>query len=312
MRRVSAGFGLANFPFTDVRAYWRWVDMCEADGADSLWLSDRLVGVEPVLECMTGLASLAGRTRRLKFGMNVLSLAIREPVLVAKQCATIDLLSEGRLLPGFGIGSPKAAEWQALGLDPTGRGGRSDEALEIISRLWTGETLDFAGSHFSLSAVSIRPLPVQQELPMWIGGSSPASIRRTARFGTGWQGGVETPEQIAPVISAIAQAAKAYGRPIDPDHYGMTIAFRFGASAEPATVSAIASFKTRVGFDPAITGAFGDGSDILARLQAFVTAGISKFVMLPLGSDDSDLIDQTRRFLAEVAPRVPALWHTAH
>src|SRR6202451_4823764 len=97
--------------------------MCEAGGVDSIGQTDRIVGRQPFLESMTTMAALAGRTRRLRFGMNVVSLAFRDPVLLAKQCATIDVLSEGRLLPAFGIGSPLAPEWQGLS-GPTGGRGR--------------------------------------------------------------------------------------------------------------------------------------------------------------------------------------------
>ena len=107
---VAIGLGLMDFPFAGAGDYWRWVDMCEAGGVDSIWQTDRLVSKQPILECMTVMAALAGRTRRLRFGMNVVSLALRDPVLLAKQCATIDVLSKGRLLPGFGIGSPQGPE----------------------------------------------------------------------------------------------------------------------------------------------------------------------------------------------------------
>ena len=118
---ISVGMGIAAFPFADARGFWCWVDLCEAGGVDSIWQSDRLIGTVPALECISVMAALAGRTRRLKFGMNVLSLAQRDPVLVAKQCATIDVLSEGRLLPAFGIGSPAGPEWKALALDTRSR-----------------------------------------------------------------------------------------------------------------------------------------------------------------------------------------------
>ena len=108
IRNVAVGLGLMEFPFDTVAGFWRWVDLCEAGGVDSLWQTDRIVSREPILECMSVMAALAGRTRRIKFGVNVLSLALRDPVLMAKQCATIDVLSEGRLLPAFGIGSPLA------------------------------------------------------------------------------------------------------------------------------------------------------------------------------------------------------------
>jgi hypothetical protein len=131
---VSIGLGLSEFPFASSAGFWCWVDLCEQGGVDSLWQTDRIVSRAPILESMTTMAALAGRTRRLKFGMNVVSLAFRDPVLLAKQCATIDVLSEGRLLPAFGIGNPLAPEWKALGLDTATRGRRTDESLEIIRR----------------------------------------------------------------------------------------------------------------------------------------------------------------------------------
>src|SRR6185312_16252539 len=227
-RSVAVGVGIMEYPFDTSDGFWRWVDLCEQGGIDSIWHTDRLVSRTPILECMTALAAIAGRTRRIKFGVNVVSVAMRDPVLLAKQCATIDVLSAGRLLPGFGIGSPRGPEWTAMHLDPSTRGPKTDEALEIIGRLWGGETLDYAGRHFQLTGASIAPLPVQPDLPMWIGGSSEAAVRRTARYGTGWQAGAETPETVGEVIAAIRRAAREAGRPIDDDHYGAAFAFRFG------------------------------------------------------------------------------------
>src|SRR4051794_10887871 len=154
---VAIGLGCAEFPFSGAAAYWRWIDMCEAGGVDSIWQTDRIVGRQPFLETMTTMAALAGRTRRMRFGMNVASLTFRDPVLLAKQCATVDVLSEGRLLPAFGIGSPAAPEWQAMGLDTATRGRVTDEALEIITRLWREDSVDFAGRHFTLKGAGISP-----------------------------------------------------------------------------------------------------------------------------------------------------------
>ena len=217
-----------DYPFAGAGDYWRWVDMCEQGGVDSIWQTDRLVSHTPILECMTVMAALAGRTKRLRFGMNVVSLALRDPVLLAKQCATVDVLSEGRLLPGFGIGSPLGPEWEALNIDTRTRGRRTDESLEIIARLWREDSVDFAGRHYRLKAASISPKPVQPDLPMWIGGSSDAAIRRTAKYGTGWQGGGETIEDAIRVVAAIKQALPDAGRTIDDDHYGAAFPFYFG------------------------------------------------------------------------------------
>ncbi len=204
---VGIGLGCAEFPFSGAAAYWRWIDMCEAGGVDSIWQTDRIVGHQPFLESITTMAALAGRTRRMRFGMNVVSLAFRDPVLLAKQCATIDMLSDGRLLPAFGIGSPLAPEWQALGMDTKTRGRKTDECLEIIRRLWREESVDFSGAFYKLKAATILPKPVQGDLPMWIGGSTDAAIRRTARIGTGWQAGGDPPAEAGRVVGAIKLAA---------------------------------------------------------------------------------------------------------
>src|SRR6478736_1300241 len=255
---VAVGTGIMEFPFSGADAYWRWVDLCEAGGIDSIWQTDRLVSPLPFLECMSVMAALAGRTRRIKFGVNVLSLAMRDAVLVARQCATIDFLSSGRLLPAFGIGSPLGPEWTALNLDPKTRGRKTDEGLEVIRRLWSQDKVDFEGVHYHLSGASISPKPVQPDLPMWIGGSSEAAIRRTARIGTGWQAGGETPAQVAPVIAAIRAATAAEGRTIDDDHYGAGIPFRFGRPDDPGLGRLFEAYRRRTGRDPQLHFAIGD------------------------------------------------------
>jgi probable F420-dependent oxidoreductase len=308
LRNVAVGLGLMEFPFDSVAGFWRWVDLCEAGGVDSLWQTDRIVSREPILECMSVMAALAGRTRRLKFGVNVLSLAFRDPVLLAKQCATIDVLSEGRLLPAFGIGSPLAPEWRTLNLETKTRGRKTDEGLEIIRRLWAEDEVDFEGVHYRLAGASISPKPVQPDLPMWIGGSSEAAIRRTARFGTGWQAGGETPDDIGAVVAAIREAAIAEGRPIDDDHYGAGIAFRFGRPDDAALERLFEAYRRRTGRDPQKYFAVGAAEAIVERIGRYVAAGISKFILRPAARGDSEMLAQTRQLVEEVLPLVAARW----
>jgi probable F420-dependent oxidoreductase len=307
-RSIAAGVGLAEFPFDGAKGFWRFVDLCESGGADSLWQTDRIVSQTPILESLTALAAIAGRTRRIKFGVNVLSLALRDPVLVAKQCATIDVLSEGRLLPAFGIGSPLGPEWAALHIDTRTRGARTDEALEIIGRLWREERVDFAGRYFRLTGAAIAPRPVQAELPAWIGGSSPAAIRRTARYGTGWQAGPETPAQAGAAVAAIKVALAETGRSIDEDHYGAGIPFRFGQPNDPGMDAAFAAYRTRTGRDPLGYFAIGDAEAIVARIAEYVDAGVSKFILRPVARGDEAVLAQTRRLIEEVLPLVAARW----
>jgi probable F420-dependent oxidoreductase len=257
---------------------------------------------------MTTLAAVAGRTRRLKFGVNVVSVALREPVLLAKQCATIDVLSEGRLLPGFGIGSPRGAEWTAMHIDTTTRGRKTDEALEIISRLWTGEALDFDGRHFKLSKASIAPVPVQPDLPMWIGGSSAAAVRRTARYGTGWQAGAETPADVGRVIAEIKAAVVEAGRSIDEDHYGAAFAYHFGKADDPGVAQVMEAYRKRTGRDPERHFAIGDAALMLDRIADYVEAGASKFILRPAARGDEGMLDQTRKLIEQVLPMVATRW----
>jgi len=305
---VAIGLGLMEFPFADAAGYWRWVDLCEAGGVDSLWQTDRVISRAPILECMTAMAALAGRTRRLKLGMNVVSLALRDPVLVAKQCATIDVLSGGRLLPGFGVGSPLAPEWEALGLDTHTRGARTDEGLEIVRRLWREDRVSFRGTHFQLSGASIAPKPAQRDLPMWIGGASEAAIRRTARIGTGWMAGPETPSEAARVVAAIRAATAEAGRKIDADHYGAGFPIYFGQASDPAAQRAMDAYKIRTGRDPRAYFAIGDAEAIIQRVADYVAAGVSKFVLRPVGASEPEVMAQTRRLIEQVLPLVADRW----
>ena len=307
-RTIAAGIGLMEYPFRTASGFWRWVDLCEQGGVDSIWQSDRLVSRTPVLECMTALAAVAGRTRRIKFGVNVVAVAMRDPVLLAKQCATIDVLSEGRLLPGFGIGSPRGPEWDAMHLDPTTRGSKTDEALEIISRLWKGEQLTYAGKHFRLTNASISPLPVQSELPMWIGGSSDAAVRRTVKYGTGWQAGSETPEAVGQVIAAIKDATARAGRSIDEDHYGAAFAYRFGDADDPGVAKVMEHYKARTGRDAGVHFAFGDAEAIIQRIARYVENDACKFILRPAADGDEDMYTQTKRLVEEVLPLMAERW----
>jgi alkanesulfonate monooxygenase SsuD/methylene tetrahydromethanopterin reductase-like flavin-dependent oxidoreductase (luciferase family) len=256
---------------------------------------------------MSVMAALAGGTRRLKFGMNVASLGLRDPVLTAKACATIDVLSAGRLLPAFGVGSARSRDFTATGTPTRGRGARTDEGLEILSRLWTEESVTFTGAHFQLDDASIAPRPVQQPLPLWVGGSAAAAVERTARWGTGWQAGLETPDEVAPVISAIKARLPTLGRTIDEDHYGAGFAFRFGSLDEPL----VAHYRTLLGerLGRPLEGllAVGGTEEMMALLNRFRGAGVHKFVLRPIAADGDDFIRQTRLFVERLLPEIDAL-----
>ena len=304
---VSVGMGIANLPFDDARGFWKWVDLCESGGVDSIWQSDRLISGTDNLECMSVMAALAGATRRLKFGMNVASLGLRDPVLVAKQCATIDMLSEGRLLPAFGLGSTRSRDYVATGTPTRRRGKRMDEGLEILTRLWREDAVSMHGEFFRLDGATIAPKPVQQPLPLWIGGSAPKAIERTARWGTGWQAGIESADKTAPVIQAIKRKTAELGRTIDEDHYGAGFSYRFGSADEPIVQRHNAGLTQLLGKPPDAYTAVGGVEQIMALLQSFRAAGVHKFILRPIATGTDEMLAQTKRLIEHVLPEVAAL-----
>jgi probable F420-dependent oxidoreductase len=252
---------------------------------------------------MAAMAFVAGRTRRLKFGMNAIVLPFRDPLVLAKECATLDYLSEGRLLPAFGVGSDMAPEWRATQREPRGRGAQSDEMIEIMRRLWSEDSVSFEGKHYHYEGVTISPKPKQQPLPIWIGGSSDAAIRRTATLGSGWLAGLQSPAQVRPVVAKIKAAAAEAGRHIDDDHYGASFTFRFGSRDEPVVERATSQLaRLGAGMDVKGMTAVGGPEEIVSRAREFIDAGISKFVLRPLGESDAEIMEQTRRLIESVVP----------
>lgn len=304
---IGAGIGIANFTFDDARGFWRWVDICDNGCVDSIWQSDRIIDAVPNLEAMSVMAALAGGSKNLRFGMNVASLGLRNPVLTAKQCATIDVLSEGRLLPAFGVGSALSKDFVATGIPTKGRGKRTDEGLEIMSRLWCEDKVSFNGDYYQLDAATIAPKPLQSPLPLWVGGSATQAIERTAKWGTGWQAGIENATAVAPVISAIKTRAKELGRSIDDDHFGAGFGFRFGSLDEPIVQQYQKGLKARLGKDPEGFTAVGGVDEMMALVKEFQAAGVQKFILRPIAKGTDEMIKQTRLMVEKLIPEIDAL-----
>lgn len=303
---IRIGFGLLNYPFDNAAAFFRWVELLERGRVDSLWQSDRLISTDPYLESLSALASLCGCTERIKFGMNAIVMPLRDPLVLAKQCATIDFLSNGRLLPMFGVGYPQAAEWAATGRDAEHRGSIANEMFELIARLWNEEAVDFEGRYFKYRNATIAPRPVQQPLPLWIGGTSDAAVKRTARLGTGWIGGIASAAEVRTTIEAIKAEAARVGRRIDDDHFGTSLAYRIGSPEDDEVRHS--PFVKRTGIGPGIDVnplfCIGSTADLVQRLRDYVAAGASKFVLFPLARGEPDMARQTRLVIEQVMPQI--------
>jgi probable F420-dependent oxidoreductase len=280
----------------------RAVDVGEAYGYDSIWLSDRIVGGRFPLEPIVALSMVAAYSQKLKFGPSVLAVPLRNPVLLAKELATLDFLSHGRLLPAVGLGNDMG-EYAALGIPPEDRGARADEAIEVMRHLCREEKVTFEGRFFTLHDVGIVPRPVQQpSMPIWIGGRTKAAQRRVGRVGDGWLVSQATPDEVAQGIDVIASTAAANGRSVDADHVGAMVGFALGSTAEEAASTAGPYLTARrPDATPVEYSAFGSPENVAAALHRYVAAGASKFVVRPLCAPP-DALDQLAWFGRDVLP----------
>ena len=174
----------------------------------------------PVLEAVVLLAQLAAVTDRIGLSSEVLVLPQRQPVLVAKQISTIDLLSKGRVRLGVGVGWQES-EYDALEEDFTNRGKRMDEAIRLIRSYWADERIDFDGRYYSSTAMAMEPKPAQAGgPPIWIGGGSKAALRRAAELGDGWMGtAIADDAKMRRALSTIREHCETIGR--DPGEVGL-------------------------------------------------------------------------------------------
>lgn len=164
------------------------------------------------------LAYLAGITKRIEFATSVLILPQRQTVLVAKQAADVDRLSQGRLRLPVGIGWAEA-ESQALGADFHTRGKRMEEQMSVLRALWTQEVVTFHGRWHHIDEMGLRPLPVQRPIPLWIGAQdTDAALRRVATMADGWMP-VLSPDEAPAAIERVHEYARAAGR--DPKSIGI-------------------------------------------------------------------------------------------
>jgi probable F420-dependent oxidoreductase len=280
--KVRIGFGLGTQTLSgDSGRFGPFVDALERRGFDSLWLSERLTTVAP--DPLIALAVAAGRTERLKLGTSVLVVPGRNPVVLAKELASLDRLSGGRLLPAVGLGAPVPAEHRAFGVDRRERAGLFDEALGLIRRLWTEDDVHHDGEHFHVDGVTLRPRPVQRPIDVWLGGGSPSELRRTGRLGDGWLPSFVVPSEVEAGWATINRVAAEHRRSLDPEHLGVLVFYlRSGLSEGIAQVVT----TRRPHLNPADVVPVGvDG--LRRQVQRFIDAGASKFVVVP-GEEPDD------------------------
>jgi probable F420-dependent oxidoreductase len=156
-------------------------------------------------------AYMAGMTRRIQFTPGIIILPQRQTALVAKQAATLDVLSGGRLRLGVGLGW-NAVEYTALGQDFHTRGRRIEEQVALMRELWTKPLVTFSGRWHTVPDAGLNPLPAQRPIPIWFGGLADAALRRVARIGDGWMPNLPTLEQTRPLLDQLDRYLSEAGR----------------------------------------------------------------------------------------------------
>lgn len=201
----------------------KFVVEAEQAAIDYLGIGDHISfrnghGFDGLINAMAILASAP----RMQVHVGAYLLPARHPVLVARQLATISELAPGRLSIAFGVGGEDPQELWICGVDPTTRGARADEALEILRGLMSGEPTSFAGRHFNLDDARITPAPTEP-IPFLIAGRSDAAVERTARIGDGWHGLWVSPNRYAGATARIRERASELGREILPEQNALTV-----------------------------------------------------------------------------------------
>jgi len=197
--------------------------LAEELGYDSLWMGEHVVAPDPrvppspmepddpILDGVAALSFLAGITERIKLATGIVILPQRNPVVLAKQLASLDVLSGGRLLFGMGVGYLEP-EMSAIGVPMERRGKRADEYLAAMRALWESDAPAFEGEFAGFSGVDAHPKPVQRPLPVIVGGHTPAAFRRAATSGQGWYGFFLSAEQTAEALAGLRKALGEAGR----------------------------------------------------------------------------------------------------
>ncbi len=305
MRPVSFGVSFGSFGAGAVPAatLLAWAEDVERLGYDVLWFRDHVLWHSPVLDPFTMLGAIAARTSRVRLGPGVLLLPLRSPAIVAKAIASLDVVSSGRAVLGVGVGGEFAKEYEACGVPLRERGRRADESLEAIRALWTSPSASYYGDFVRFHGASMRPLPVQAHVPIWVGGRSDAALRRAARFGDGWLAYFVTPERLAASVEKIL-AERTAG---SADRFGVGLVLyvclarnRDEARREAAEYLAR---EYRQPFDHLVDRycALGSAGECIETIKRFVEVGVDHVTLIPTVPPER-FVDDLRHLADDIVP----------
>jgi len=287
----------------------------ERCGYDVVWCGDHLSFHAPMLDPLTMISQAAGMSSRLTFGVGIYLVPLRHPGPIARQVASLDHLTEGRLIFGVGVGGEFPKEFELAGVPVKERGARLTESIEVMRKLWTGEKISHAGRFFNFSDVTMQP-PSRQPggPPIWCGGRSDGALRRAGRMANGWFSYVVTPKMYAEALEKIEMAAGEAGRRLERFSTAHLIFARIEDSYEQALDTAAESLSIRYGMDfrkaTERYAALGTPQQMAEKLMEFHEAGVRHIAMAFVGPYDG-FNAQMERFAAEVMPLLKHLRQAA-
>jgi len=298
---MKFGVGLENYgrniTFDAIR---RVALAAEELGYESVWTTDHIIvpreDAEPygrIFECIVTLAMVATITKRVRLGTSIIVLPMRNPVLFAKQAASIDAASGGRMIVGLGVGWNEA-EFKNLDANFKNRGKRLDEAITLLRTLWSSERANFQGKYTHITDSIFAPLPTQTAgpsgehgIPIWIGGSSEASWKRAATLGDGWHPVGAPPDKFAAGVKYIREQ-----KPMRPVTFSVRLSIDMNPNIAP-------TYEHRGRLLRRLTGS---DDDIRATLREYAAAGSEHTALFFPMDDIAVTLKQMERFMRDIAP----------
>ena len=263
-------------------------------------------------ESLSTLAYLAGRTERIKLGVAVLILPLRNPLVLAKQLSVLDVMSEGRLIVGVAPGAPNITkqEFEAVGVDYASRGQITDEYIAAIKKIWQENLPSFSSSFVKFKDIQMFPKPVQKPLPILIGGGergiSPRALRRVVELGDGWIPAYLTPDEIENGRDKIRQGFVASGR--DPGKALVAHEMFTCIDSDSSNSRKMAAKSLSTNFSSVEEGLkrslIGNPAEIAKKLELYSNAGVDITELKFIYQDVPSLLRMAELFASQVLPSI--------
>lgn len=306
--KIGVSCGGDHWSAEDIRAV-------EEFGYDSFWTGEHIVYHRPILEAVTVLTRAAALTTKIKVGPATLILPLRHPTMVAKQFSSLDVLSEGRVLLTVGVGGDYPREFEACGVPVKERGQRTQEAIEIMKKYWTGEHFDYSGKIFDIKDANMLPTPVTPGgPPIWVSGRQDAPMRRAATIGDGWHPYMYTAERCHTSFHQVKEFAEEAGRELPKDYtFACFIYVSLYDDENEARERGIKelSYRYDQDFSELVDKycAYGSSARVVDYLSKYIEAGANYLILAPIMPPDQRR-NHLERLATEVVPELNKLTAT--